>query len=632
MKKILLITSLSLSASAHARLDLSSLREAARSRDLPSIAKMADASNGETLEMYPRYYWLSSQLTTVNENDAQSFLKNYDNSPLAERFRSEWLKELGRRKSWASFNTEYAKSDNPNNELQCLRAQSAIANRETAPLLAAKPLWFSAKPQSEACNPVFDALFDNEELNQADAWARIRLAFADNRTDLARQLGGRVGNPGEFTAKNISAITANPDNQFSRQPLSAQAGRELAIYALGRIARSNPDRAASLLSGIEKQLPAADQRYAWQQLGLIAAKKQHERASTWLSKGDSEGMDSEDRAWSIRAALRFSDWGTALARIEALPGQEQQTSTWLYWKARILKGQNKTIEANQLWAAAAENYDFYGLLAREELGPSMEPANIRYKPNDIEIKQIRAMPGVQRALALIDQDWRIEAIREWNWAMKGLTDQQLLAAAELARKQNWHDRSIYSAERTRQLHDFSLRYPTPYLDLIEPAAKNEGVDPAWVYGLIRQESRFISVARSGVGASGLMQLMPATAKWVAGKLGRKNFNQSEVNDLTTNISFGTFYLRYIWERLDDNQILATAGYNAGPGRARAWQSGQALDGVVYIETIPFNETRDYVKKVMANAIHYSHAFEGQGLPLKQRIAKIAGRGQAVDAP
>ncbi|AMC36556.1 lytic transglycosylase domain-containing protein [Janthinobacterium sp. B9-8] len=632
MKKILLIASLSLSASVQARLDLSLLREAARSRDLPTIAKMADASNGDALEMYPRYYWLSSQLNTVSESDAQSFLKNYDNSPLIERFRGEWLKELGRRKSWASFNAEYAKLDNKSGELQCLRAQSAIANNEAAPLSEAKPLWFSAKPQSEACNPVFDALFENNELTKADAWARIRLALSDNRTDLARQLGARAGNPSEFTAKNISALAANPENQFAKQSLSTQAGRELAIYALGRIARNNPDRAASLLNGIESQLPAVDQRYAWQQLGLIAAKKQHEQASAWLSKGDSTGMDSEDRAWAIRAALRFSDWETTLARIEALPAQEQQTSTWLYWKARILKSQNKTIEANQLWAAAAESHDFYGLLAREELGPTMEAANIRYKANDTEIKQIRAMPGVQRALALIDQDWRIEAIREWNWAMKGLTDQQLLAAAELARKQNWYDRSIYSAERTRQLHDFSLRYPTPYLNLVEPAAKNEGIDPAWVYGLMRQESRFISIARSGVGASGLMQLMPGTAKWVAGKLGKKNFNQSEVNELTTNISFGTFYLRYIWERLDDNQILATAGYNAGPGRARAWQSNQALDGVIYIETIPFNETRDYVKKVMANAIHYAHAFEGQGMPLKQRIAKVAGRGQAVDAP
>lgn len=632
MKKILLIASLTLSASAHARLDLSSLREAARSRNLPAIAKLADASSGEALEMYPRYYWLSTQLGSVTENDAQSFLKSYDNSPLAERFRGEWLKELGRRKSWESFEAEYSKTDNLTNELQCLRAQAALARNERGPLLEAKALWFSAKPQAEACNPVFDALFDSDQLNKADGWARIRLALADNRTDLARQLGSRVGFPPELAAKNINAITANPETQLGKLQLSGPAGRELAIYALTRVARSNPDRAASLLGNMESQLPEADRRYAWQQLGLIAAKKQHAQASAWLAKGTTQGMDGEDRAWAIRAALRFSDWTTVLSRIEALPAKEQQESSWLYWKAYILKGQNKTLEANQLWASAAESNDFYGMLSREELGPTLENANPRYKATSEEIKQVRNLPGVQRALALIDQDWRLEAIREWNWAMRGLSDQQLLAASELARRQDWFDRSIYSAERTRQIHDFALRYPTPYRERIEPAAKNEGLDPAWVYGLMRQESRFVSIARSGVGASGLMQLMPGTAKWVAGKMGKKNFNPADVNDLDTNISFGTFYLRYIWERLDDNQILATAGYNAGPGRARAWQSGQELNGVIYIETIPFNETRDYVKKVMANAIHYAHAFEGKGMPLKQRISTVSANGKTVDAP
>jgi len=630
MKKLLLIASLTLSASAQARLDLAQLREAARSRDLPSIAKMADSSAGEPLEMYPRYYWLSTQISSVSESDAQSFFKNYGNSPLAERFRVEWLKELGRRKSWVSFETEYAKVDNPSNELVCLNAQAGLANNERGPLLEAKALWFSSKPQAEACNPVFDALFNSNDLGTADAWTRIRIALSGNRTELARQLAPRVGFPAEFSVKNVNAVVASPDKQLGKLSLATPAGRELAIYALGRIARASPDRAASLLNNLESQLPAKDKAYAWQQIGLVAAKKQHEQASNWLSKGDGQGMESEDRAWAIRAALRFSNWDTALARIEALPTKEQQESSWMYWKARILKSQNKTLEANQLWASTAENHDFYGLLSREELGNSISPAKVSYKASSEEIKQVRAMPGVQRALALIDQDWRIEAIREWNWAMRGLSDQQLLAASELALKQNWFDRAIYSAERTKQLHDFSLRYLTPYREVIEPAAKNEGLDPAWVYGLMRQESRFISNARSGVGAGGLMQIMPATAKWIAAKMGNKRFNTAEVHDISTNITFGTFYLRYIWEQLDDNQILATAGYNAGPGRARAWQGKQTLDGVIYIETIPFDETRDYVKKVMANAIHYAHAFSGQGMPLKQRLANINAKAGSAE--
>jgi soluble lytic murein transglycosylase len=211
---------------------------------------------------------------------------------------------------------------------------------------------------------------------------------------------------------------------------------------------------------------------------------------------------------------------------------------------------------------------------------------------------------------------------EWRWAMRGRNDMELLAAAEIGRREAFYDMAIYSAERTREDHDYSLRYLTPYRDITQRYARQLDVDDAWVYGLIRQESRFIVVARSGVGASGLMQLMPATAKWVAKKMGLGNFS---VNDIETNVQLGTWYLRYVRDNLSGNEVMATAAYNAGPARARAWQDSRPLDGTIYAETIPFSETRDYVQKVMANAAYYASTFGHDNISLKTRMGTIPAR-------
>ena len=238
-------------------------------------------------------------------------------------------------------------------------------------------------------------------------------------------------------------------------------------------------------------------------------------------------------------------------------------------------------------------------------------------------------PAIKRSLALLDlaeryakPEFRADAQREWRWAMRNRSDIELLAAAEVGRRASFYDMAIYSAERTKEEHDYSLRYLTPYRDVTQRYAKQLDIDDAWVYGLIRQESRFITMARSGVGASGLMQLMPATAKWVAKKIG---LGQYAVNDIETNVQLGTWYLRYVLDSLSSNEVMATAAYNAGPGRARAWQTDRTLDGTIYAETIPFTETRDYVQKVMANAAYYSSTFGHANISLKNRMGVVPAR-------
>jgi soluble lytic murein transglycosylase len=217
-------------------------------------------------------------------------------------------------------------------------------------------------------------------------------------------------------------------------------------------------------------------------------------------------------------------------------------------------------------------------------------------------------------------------MREWNWALRGMSDRELLAASDIAVRAGIYDRAIAAADRTRSEHDYTLRYLSPYSEQVRPAARNQALDDAWVYGLMRQESRFITNAKSTVGASGLMQLMPATAKWVARKIGLKDFHQGQVNDTETNVLLGTTYMRLVMESLDNHPVLASAAYNAGPGRAKKWRAERPLEGAVYAETIPFNETRDYVKKVMSNAVYYSTLFNGQPQSLKNRLGTVGPRG------
>ena len=233
-------------------------------------------------------------------------------------------------------------------------------------------------------------------------------------------------------------------------------------------------------------------------------------------------------------------------------------------------------------------------------------------------------------MAFFRLEMRTEAVREWNWALRGMDDRELLAAADLAKRNQIWDRAINTADRTKSEHDYTLRFLAPYGDQVRTAARDQALDDAWVYGLMRQESRFITGAKSNVGASGLMQLMPATAKWVAKKIGLRNYDHGRVNDTETNVLLGTSYMRLVMENLDNHPVLTSAAYNAGPGRAKKWRADRPLEGAIYAETIPFNETRDYVKKVMSNSVYYSMQFTGRPDSLKARLGVVGAR--TMDAP
>ena len=271
---------------------------------------------------------------------------------------------------------------------------------------------------------------------------------------------------------------------------------------------------------------------------------------------------------------------------------------------------------------------FYEQLALEELGSKITIPPRPLPPTDAELALMAENQGFRRALKFLDLNLRAEGCREWNWELRKMSERQHFAAAEFARQNNVLDRMVSTSERTRIEMDFNQRYPTPFHDIMRPATEVLGLDKAWVYGLIRQESRFIMNARSYVGAQGLMQVMPNTAKYVARKIGMNGFVLGRASEIDTNITLGTNYLNLIFNDLDESEVLATAAYNAGPGRPRAWRASLTglVEGAIFTESIPFNETREYVRNVLSNATYYAALFENKPQSLKARLGVIAPKG------
>jgi soluble lytic murein transglycosylase len=386
---------------------------------------------------------------------------------------------------------------------------------------------------------------------------------------------------------------------------------------------------------------SAEQRdWLWGALGRQAAMRLDDDALDAYRKVSQLGHLSDDMlAWYARAALRAapaSHWKSVEAAIKAMSMPFRQDATWMYWLARA-EINNHPAQSPEHQAALlsldkiAGFRGFYQQLAAEQLGRKVI-APARPAPlSEAELSMARQNPGLQRALYAISLGLRAEGVREWNYTAHlvnaqgqagRMSDRELLAAAALACEQHIWDRCINTSERTLELFDTEASFPMPFRDAVIQRSKEINLDPAYVYGLIRQESRFVMDARSQVGASGLMQVMPATAKWTARKLGMTSFRPEQLTRHDTNIAIGTGYLKLVLDSFSGSMPLAAAAYNAGPSRARRWSQGRNLDGAIWAENVPFNETRDYVKKVLSNTTMYAAIITGQPQSLKERLGQV----------
>jgi len=612
--------------------DFLAAREAFQAGAAATLDAHAKRLNGHLLEPYVAYWQLELRLERAATEEVRAFLAAHRDSPLSERLRVQWLKLLGRSEQWEIFEQELPLLLGDDLEVTCYALQSRARLAPDEALREARPLWFVTRELPDSCTPLFDALAASGALSPDDVWARIRLALEAGRVSRARRVAQYLPAGQAPEPRVLEAIASNPAGYLERRNfrLKTRAEREAVLFATHRLARTSPQQAARYWSRIEERFGPEERAYAWGMLGYLGAMRHEPDALAWYARaGD---LSDLQLAWKARAALRARDWPEVLAAVDAMTEKESAEAAWRYWKARALKEMDRTEDAAEILKPLSAEFNFYGQLALEELGGRIATPAAAYKPSAEDVRAMNQVLGIRRALELYRLNLRPEANREWLWAIRGFDDKQLLAAAELARRYEVYDRAISTAERTVELHDFSLRYLAPYREVLKAQAAQLALDEAWVYGLIRQESRFIADAKSRAGASGLMQLMPGTARWVAKKLGLRNWRWSRVNEVDTNVSLGTYYLKHVLDTLDGQPVLASAAYNAGPGRARAWRPAGTVEGAVYAETIPFNETRDYVKKVMANATYYAHGFSHQLQSLKERLGIIGPRRADREAP
>ena len=617
--------------------DFLAARAAFQGGDLAKLDALAGRFTGELLLPYITYWQLKLRLDTAGRDEIRAYLDRWPDTPLADRLRVEWLKTLGNRREWNTFALDYPPSTGEDTELACYGVQFRRQRDGDAALPAAKPLWFTGQATPEACEPLFAALIGKGDLGINDRRGRFRLAVESGNVRLAQAIAVDLPPEARISLREFALVDRDPARALAKGDFSwkHQGGRDLALYSLERAARTD---AAGVHAAWEKErarLPDADRRYGNARIGFHAARQLAPQANDWFRDVRGASLDDGQHAWRVRAALRAGSWPDVLAAIEAMPSTLAQDPAWRYWKARALAVAGRGQEANAIYAVLAKEFHFYGLLAADAIGRVPGPTTLAGaerdapKPTAAQFAAFGARPGVRRTVMLARLDMRPESLREWVYSIRGLDDDGLLLAAEYARSQGLYDRAINTAERTVTRHDFSLRYLMPYRDQFAAAAREQAVDQAILLGLARQESRFALDIVSSAGAMGLMQLMPPTARWVAKQVGRSDYSPAQIGEIGLNTQFGAFYFKYWLERLERLPALAAAAYNAGPNRAQAWRIGTPLEGAIWVETIPFNETRDYVKKVLANTMFYARELDQPYVSLTARLGTIPPRVMGI---
>ena len=600
------------------------LREAVRRDDGATAFALADRLPNYTIPSYIDYYRLKVRLREATPGEVRAFLTRYERTAIADRLRNDWLLELGRTRNWALFDEQYPQFVlNDDAQLKCYALlSSALKGQRVAD--EARAQLISTTNYGDACSTLVVTLLQNGQFTVSDVWSQVRLAAETGNLSVARRLVLQAEAPETLIVRALE----KPDAVLSRGVGSGRTAHEAFIIALGRSARNNPADAANALTLAGEQLTPAERSLGWAQIALQAAIKLAPDAMTYWRRAVGAPLSQDGHQWQVRSALRAGDWKFVKAAIEAMPPALRGDSAWIYWYARALQNEGRTQDAQLQFQSISAIAGFYGQLALEELGQKIVLPARAAPITAEELAPMTQNPGFRRAMKFFDLNLRFEGYREWNWELRRMNERQHLAAAEFARQVNLLDRMVNTSDRTQIAVDYTQRFPSPYVDIMRANAQPLGLDVAWVYGLIRQESRFILNARSNVGASGLMQLMPATASFVARKIGMEGFTSNQVNDIPVNIRLGANYLRMVLSDLDGSQALATAAYNAGPGRPRAWRATlpRAVEGAIFAESIPFAETRGYVKNVLSNATYYAALFDNQPQSLKARLGSVAPKG------
>ncbi len=573
---------------------------------------------------YLEYAELEGRVDSLSAAQIKRFLDSHDDTPLAERLRAAWLKRQAKQGRWQNYVAFY-RTDH-STERHCYYLQALIhTGRQDEALSQAKPLWLQGRSQPDACDTVFEVWRNAGKMTPPLVWQRIALAMEANETRLARYLRRFLSPQEQPWLERWLEIHQNPRLILQPSYLKGEHPyrNDILAHGIRRLARQDAAAALDAWNSLHRSYFFNPEQRAQIEdaLALAFIRDEHPDTLDYLDRIKPRDDNLRLQEARIRAALGRGNWSKALAWLQALPESERQSETWSYWQARALEALGSQREADMLYRIVAKERSYYGFLAADRLGTAYHLEHAALEIGEAALQKLLSeLPGLQRARELHALDRLTPARQEWEAVVRRLDNTELKAAAKLAQQWGWHDRAIFSLARTGYWDDLELRFPLEHRHHIESHAGTQALDSAWVFAVVRQESAFTADARSHAGALGLMQLMPKTARFVARslRLGRTlNLLQPALN-----IQLGTAYLRRVLDDLGQHPVLATAAYNAGPHRVKGWLPAQEMPADIWVETVPFNETRNYLRRVLAYTVIYDQRLGREPLRLENRMPPI----------
>ncbi len=570
------------------------------------------------LTEYPLYSYLvyselSSRISRSSNEEVDAFLATYSDGPLATRLRLAWLSQLQRKNRPDSFLKYY--KDEKSADLQCYFLHTKIRTGQFEEhkkqyLNQVRDLWLVGNSQPNSCDPLFKWYEDQGYLTKEQVWERFAIAIDKSNLGLAKFLVNKLPTSEQNTAKLWLDIHANPRAKLRDKALQEDThiNRKIIAHGLKRLAGMDLTGAHAIWLNMQDNYAFGSDLHdeVERNFALRAAYRHDERATTWMYQLPKELVDPSTSIWRTRSALRSLDWGLVLRGIAMVSEAEKLEPQWQYWKARALSEKGLQSDAEQLYQKIATERSYYGFLAADKLSMPYnivdEPVQYDYQ----EFEKIEQTPSIVRAKELLLVNQSTDARREWNFATENYSSRQFQIAASLAHQWNWHDYAIRTIAKGEYFDDLNIRFPMPFATQVNKYSNKRSLEPAFIYGIIRRESAFNPQARSPVGARGLMQLMPATANEVSKQLKVRSPTQHDLNSPGFNISLGSKYIGDMLVKFNGHRALASAAYNAGPHRVNAWLPEiTELPADVWVDTIPFTETREYVQAIFA----YTAIFE-----------------------
>ena len=593
--------------------------------------RLAKSLQDYPLYPYLEYAALKRQLDTATPEKIQAFLQQYGDSPLAGRLHKNWLYSLARRGRWQLLADNFD-STVTEKRLLCHYAHALVktGQSERAFAILRERLWLTHRSLPRQCNKPIAAWKKSGELTPELVWQRIRLAMQKGRVRLARHLAKLLPQNERFWVDIWVKVRRDPGYltevfaHFSESPNPVLGW--ISVYGLRRMASKKPLEAAATWKTLKRQYPfSSNEAERIERRLALALLNEHDdkAAQLWLAELDLGRTDDKVISLHFFSAMQDQDWETALAWLERLSPAQQHTEQWRYWRGRVLEAMGRLEEARSVYVLNGESRGYYSFLAADRAGHRYQFAHVPLRYEASDLADLSALPSIQRARELIAIKRTVDARREWNYTIARLPQAQLLKAAKLADQWGWHDRVIATLAQAGYWDDLELRFPLGHQQLVLSQAARQKINPAWAFAIIRQESAFTPDARSHAGALGLMQLLPRTARRVARNMHLRRPKRHDLLKAETNIRLGLRFLKKVQDRFHGHPVLATAAYNAGQYRVKQWlpqQGSVAAD--VWIETVPFKETREYLKRVLTYTVIYEQRLGRQPVPLLERMTPI----------